>query len=330
MKRWFMSLAIIGGVALAAAYTAETRALAGGTQDYRIAIDADLDNGVCDPVDATRSVAQDETFQVAICLFNPIEPPDAFQVHFRYDQDRLSAPELPDAPPALDDNPDANAGETTFGSTILGENWDCTAFGTQFPTADSARSEEGDAIMTCNANVANPDTQLTVSGAMAVFTLQATAEGEAQIAFLPDVEIAGDSRTVYTCGEIPTQTILCEGARIFIGEPVPEEALTPSPPAVDEGDAAEATLTAIAQVTPSTPEEATAIAVSQAAAQATATAAAEQDTPERTATAQPTNAGNDDDDGGGGVNWGVVALVGVIAALVVGAAAAYYRIRRSA
>jgi hypothetical protein len=328
-----MSLAILGGFALTGAFAVETRALAGGSQDYRIAIDADLDNGVCDPVDATRSVAQDETLQVAICLFNPAEPPDAFQIHVRYDNDRLSASEVPDAAPALDDNPDANAGTTTFGGAILGENWDCTAFGTQFPTADTERSAEGDAIMTCNANVANPDTQLTTSGAMAVLTLQATGEGEAQIAFLPDVQIAGNSRTVYTCGELPTQTIICDGARIFVGEPVPEEALTPSPAAVDEGEAAQATLTAIAQVTPSTPEEATAIAASQAAAQATATAAAQQDdaTPARTATAAGANSNDDDDDDdGGGTNWGVVAVVGVIAAVAVVAAGAFYLTRRSA
>jgi hypothetical protein len=304
MARIFVLAALACALALALSAGAPP---ASAQQDYRLELDGNLQNGVCDPVDSAITVPPGQRFQVAICVFNPEEPPDAFQLHVRYDRERLSAPEVEDEPPALDDNPDANAGAITYGSTILGSRWDCTAFGVLFPTADWLQTDIADAIIVCNANIATPDTQLTRAGAMAAITFVAEREGQTEITFEPDNQIAGASRTVYTCGENPSQTIPCRGLSVTISAGAPT--LPPTTMPTPRGTEA-----------PLGPEAATATA----AALETAMAGGPTPTP---------SPADGDSDGDGGLGAGAIAgiIVGVVVVAAALGAGGYllYRRRRS-
>src|SRR5262245_59304222 len=94
-----------------------------------LALDADASNGsgACSPVDDRAEVAQGEEFQVAVCLTSSGETPlAAFKFKVTYDDRLIIAPEVADTGEGLDDNPDANAGSSTFSSPTLGGGWDCS------------------------------------------------------------------------------------------------------------------------------------------------------------------------------------------------------------
>ena len=66
------------------------------------------------------------------------------------------APEVANSAPALDDNPDANAGSTVWPAVGTGDNlgtgWDCSGFGLAYPTADNDAATgpaHGDAKIGC-------------------------------------------------------------------------------------------------------------------------------------------------------------------------------------
>ncbi len=73
----------------------------------------------------TITVAPGEAFQVGVCLSGiPAPLGNLFQFSVIYDDTVINAPEIALRDTALDDNPDANAGATTWGDG-LGENWTC-------------------------------------------------------------------------------------------------------------------------------------------------------------------------------------------------------------
>ncbi len=97
----------------------------------RAYIDKDLTNGTgpCDQnaIDSTTTEFVGQQHQLALCLGNVPAEIDAFQFEVTYNPDLdqcIATACSPDDPNCVDSSPDANAGDTTFG-TSLGEGWDC-------------------------------------------------------------------------------------------------------------------------------------------------------------------------------------------------------------
>ena len=194
-----------------------TLTLSSAQQGFRLSIDADPTNGSapCNPVDGERTVAVGSTYQVAVCLENQPDAPSGFQVQVLYDGNLSQAPEVPDVAPALDDNPDANAGGTTFGAQSLGANWDCTAFGVQMPVGNDPNTpDKADATIACLADILNPDTTLVSTGALAVITFNAVAGGD-NVLTLSGYTAVTSSQTALDMGACQGEpTVPCVGATI--------------------------------------------------------------------------------------------------------------------
>jgi len=226
-----------------------------------LAIDADADNGKgpCDPIDAEAFVEEGATHRIAVCVLNPPKPPFAFFTQVIYDGQLNVAPDVPSCTsPALDCNPDANAGATTFSSPNLGARWDCTGL-TVFPPVgdDPYTPEQKDASMACNTDLRDPDTTLVGSGPLEVITLKAIGRGDDHLELSPETHIAGEAGVTGRCGLILAETIPCRGAVIHNGETshpttAPSEAspgaLTPSGTSVVA--TREGATPAVSQVTP--------------------------------------------------------------------------------
>jgi hypothetical protein len=231
---------------------------------FELSIDADVENGTgpCYPVDSEAFVDVGSTHRVAVCVLNPPEPPFAFFTQVIYDGQLSTAPEVPDVSPALDDNPDANAGVTTFSSPDLGARWDCTGL-TVFPPVgdDPYTPEQKDASMACNADLRNPDTTLVDGGPLEVVTFNAIGQGDNRIEFSPEThigaDIAGKSVVIGRCGLLPAETIPCHGAVIHQGEKprpttAPSEASpgAPTPPGTPAMTTRPGATPALSEVTP--------------------------------------------------------------------------------
>ena len=117
--------------------------------DFHVELDKVQDgNTFCNPVDASAAVAIGSTEQVAVCVTDyPVqaEPPDTgigvFAFDLVYDSDLNQCNDVANVAPAVDDNPDANAGTTVWPAVGTGDNlgggWDCSGFGLAYPTCDS-------------------------------------------------------------------------------------------------------------------------------------------------------------------------------------------------
>jgi len=173
-------------------------------------------NGPCDPIDSEADANVGAVHRVAVCILNPPEPPSAFLARVVYDGQLNVAPEVPDLLPCLDDNPDANAGATTFSSPNLGERWDCSGMGIYPPRGDDEYTpDKHDAVLACHADLRNPDATLVQGGPLEVITFDVIGRGDDRVEFDPATEIGGEiTGTIGTCGEIPAQTIPCHGAVI--------------------------------------------------------------------------------------------------------------------
>jgi len=118
----FSALAALAPVSLPAGRV--NIATAQGTE---LLLDADVSNGgPCATIDSQITVKPGQPFQVAVCLKGLTGPVTAFQLDLIYDDTIINAPEvaLEGEGVALDDNPDVNAGSTTWGDS-LGEGWSC-------------------------------------------------------------------------------------------------------------------------------------------------------------------------------------------------------------
>jgi len=228
---------------------------------FELAIDANVENGngPCDPIDSEAFVAVGTAHRVAVCVVNPSEAPFAFLTRVTYDGQLDVAPDVPCTSPALDCNPDANAGATTFSSPDLGARWDCTGLTVFLPRGDDPNTQDvHDATIACNADLRNPDTTLVDGGPLEVITFNVIGRGDDQIEFSPDTHVAGAAAVIGRCGtsKIPSETIPCHGAVIHKGEKsqpttAPSEA-SPGVPAPSGTAAAVATRNAtpaVSQVT---------------------------------------------------------------------------------
>jgi len=150
MSRWLWGPAVLSALVLAGVL-AIARPGGSGNQEslahfitptgtpgaalVHLEIDADTTNGdPCNPVDATAPAGG--MHKVAVCLTSSSQPPKDFDIELLYNDDLNSCTDVADSGTGLDDNPDANAGSTTWG-TSLGAGWDCSGGEVLYPVCDT-------------------------------------------------------------------------------------------------------------------------------------------------------------------------------------------------
>lgn len=203
-----------------------------------LSIDANVENGACrdasgqPSIDRNREVAAGDEYLVGICLRGQSQAPDAFEVRVLYDRELTEVPEVEDAPPALDDNPDANDGDGGTAGDKLGAGWDCSlAQVPLFPTGDEPTTAEPDAFIFCFASIGGaPDVDLSADpGLLALVRLRAKERGVDRLAFSAASNVFG-----VNCP--PLGDLTCGGASIYIDmdapavEPEPTPVPTAAPP----------------------------------------------------------------------------------------------------
>lgn len=247
----------------------ESRAAGMQQGQFELAIDADIENGdgPCNPIDDKADVEEGAAHRVGVCVLDPPSPVYSFLVRVVYDERVNRAPEVPDVLPALDDNPDANAGETTFSSPSLGERWDCSGMGIHPPSGDDSRTQDKhDAVLACHADLENPDTTLVKDGPLAVITVEAIDRGDGYIEFDPTTEIGDEFGTIGTCGLVPAQKIPCRGA--VLRNPGGGPAASGSPEAAPEESPEALARAATPATTPATSPEMPTAAAAQSGVKA--------------------------------------------------------------
>jgi hypothetical protein len=159
----------------------------------RLSIDLVQDPGQtwCNPIDSSRSVAAGEQYRVAVCVVDQQAPLTGFEVRYAYDPAFDRAPECApagtlqcghpdDQGTALDDNPDANAGASTFSTPYLGDGWDCgnNGPGRLAPKGNNPGTTEADIYINCAVSAAAPDARITGTRPIALITFEALESGQ--------------------------------------------------------------------------------------------------------------------------------------------------------
>jgi hypothetical protein len=335
-------------IALAALLIALPAALSGAHAQggASLSLDADASNGSgpCSPVDENAQVAEGAEIRVAVCLTNSGEVPlAAYQFRVTYDDRIIRAPEVADAGEGLDDNPDANAGSTTFSSPDLGQGWDCSGSVGAYPEGDDDNEQNGTGVVFSGgcASVA-PGGKSFTQGPLAVIRFVAQGGGETRLTPIAASVTSDDLNSVGSCEPVGDIAMDCMGATIVVsGAPVPGvtpgAVITPGTPSIGGTPVPGAQETAIAEETAAA---GTPGAVNTVGAGGTASAGTPDDgtpgadgndtrTPSRTGTpgtGTTDPSGNDDDDdsdGGGGAGmWIIVGLV--VAALAIAGGGVYW------
>ena len=332
MRRWFWVLLAISavGLALVAALfhsgsSGTPRSLANGTPKLEIDLVKDGSDW-CDPVDATASRPADNTaYQIAICLTDSLKAPAGFNFEVVYDEALNTCTNVTTIPGAsLDDNPDANAGTTTFSTPGLGTGWDCSDYDLSEPVCDLSGSM-GTAYMSCMSAAGTLTLPFGsgVSAPLAVLNLKAANVGVDNLALQNAAVFDASVTQILAC---TTPSSACVGATVNVnindwtptpgGVPptgTPGAGVTPGAGATPAPSGPEATAAAVAQGTPLsalTPPPA-----------GTTTPGAKK-TPSGSPTAQPSaTPGEEKGEGeGGGANAAVIAVIVIGAVVVVGGA----------
>jgi len=334
---------VLGALTLAAAIALVTILFSQGStpsaqaQDQRtMQLDMDPDNGSgpCNPVDDTVTVNQGSEYEVAICMTGVGSAPSVFEVHMDHDNTigQCVPVDCPDKN-CLDGNPDANAGNTTWG-TSLGASWDCNIMDL---APASCKDNNGQISVKCmTLGHGTLPVGPGVSAPLAMMRFQAVSQGTDTIKISLADSAAFNDATLVRCGGIFTA---CPGGTVVVAPPgtVPTKIPTNTPPGTPAPGvtpptvapaeatgtaaaaapaataAAVAAATSVAQGTPVTSLNATATAASAAtkAAVATKATAAATPTAKPSATQQKTN-------GSSGPNGGLIAGIVVAALIVVG------------
>jgi hypothetical protein len=226
---------VLGALALGAAavlaMTLRPHGLAGTAQAQGGAalvldMNADNGNGPCDPIDGSTSVGKGAEFKVAVCLRGATEAPSAFDLYVGNDEslDQCVPVDCPDTDTScLDTNPDANAGATTWG-TSLGTRWDCSGVGHALPTCHSA---SGKVYLGC-FSTQTPTLPFgpEVAAPLAVVTFRAIAEGTDTFSLDSGSDAAALDSSIVDCSN-PT---VCPGGSVTIaGVAAPTATVASSP-----------------------------------------------------------------------------------------------------
>ena len=263
-------------------------------QGVELSLDTDISDGPCVDIDSELTTSVDESFQIAICAAGLYSPGMAFfQTDVLYDDTILLAPEVADDGLGVDDNPDANAGATTWGAS-LGERVDCSSGQAAFPRGNrSTTPGKGRAFVSC-VNLLGPWPlgEEVDKGVLAVITFKALKEGT--VILSAERAQLGDSQAIEmgSCKPTATLPMLCNDATIQV---------------LEEGQAPPPSGGATVTVTAAPPEQ----------------GGGATPPSERAATASSE---------GGGRNWLLPAVIGIVVAVVVVGllSLVFYRRRRQA
>jgi hypothetical protein len=186
-------------------------------------IDADPDNGSgpCNPIDTRGTGYIGLSYDVAICLESMPKELGAFSFLVNYDGGMSSCTDI--ACPTgdcLDDNPDANAGTTSFGPTNLGAGWDCNPVDLMEPTCHWSILNWNAAGISC-WNLIGPYTTPVgdVAFPLAVINLNAIAQGTDHLTLasvLLTSTDAIDMGDIGSCNPVSSAEIPCYGAEIVL------------------------------------------------------------------------------------------------------------------
>jgi hypothetical protein len=316
-----------------------------------LALDADASNGsgACSPIDSNVEVEQGDEILVAICLTNAGEVPLAgYQFGITYDDRVIAAPEVSDDGAGLDDNPDANAGSTTFSSPALGDGWDCSAGVGAYPEGDDDGEQNGTGLAFSGGCASvPPGGKSFTQGPLAVIRFNAQGGGETRLT-PTNVQITDDSLfEVGSCAPGIDAPMDCEGATITVsGAPVPGvtpgAVITPGTPSIGgtavpgEQETAVAEDTAVALGTASAGGSTDTRTPAASGTVGAATPRGEDDgssTPSRpgtpgTGTTGPDSGDSDGDNGGGATMWIVIGALAAAVTVAGGGAAYWYRMRQ--
>ena len=205
MTRWFWVMLALSAVVVAVALAV---ARSGGQGDNQVSaadpltvrLDMDTSDGPCTDIDATADHACGSTYKVAICATGLYMgfPIGSFTMDVTYDDTKNLGTEVANAAPALDDNPDANAGGTKWGDG-LGLLWACDNGGSGYPTGNTI-APGGDAFIACDSTASGATTTLGDNedhGVIAVIHFKAIAGS-----VIPDtLTIADSSYLAYASGQ---------------------------------------------------------------------------------------------------------------------------------
>lgn len=191
-------------------------------QDGQVAlyIDVDTSDGPCADIDSERTVVAGETFEVAICVKDLTSEIGVFQLDVLYDVDVISVPEIADEGLATDDNPDANAGVTTWGDP-LGDDFDCGAGGIAYPAGNrntqGVADNTGAAFISCTSIdgpywLGDDETE----GVLAVITMQGKGKGTSKLTFADSVLADGSAVELGSCAPEIRYPMACNGAAIHV------------------------------------------------------------------------------------------------------------------
>jgi len=234
MKRWHWIFLALSPFLVAAILLIPPR-LGGGTEQVQangglsLSLDMDVtDGGPCADIDDSAVHSVGDSYDVAVCIGGMSQAIGSFYLIVTYDDTLNSSPnESCPSGDCFDANPDANAGTTTWG-TSLGSGWDCNIFDLSPPQGDrnlATGPANGEAYLGC-WSLSGPYTfgDNETSGVLALISFTA-------IAGSPDpdtLSLADSSVSSYqgvdigVCGGSPAMS--CNGA-------TDEKAGTPAPTA---------------------------------------------------------------------------------------------------
>ena len=218
-----------------------------GTGTPHLEIDLVKDGSTwCNPVDTTfsRPVNAAVTYEIALCLSDATSSPAGFNLDLIYDDTLNSCPDLaPTDGTNLDDNPDANAGNTAFTTPNLGTGfpWDCNYGDVDPPVCDKdplTGPGKGRAYMQCGCTSLGCATLAVGAGTskpIAVVTMKAIAAGVDSIS-LDSVSIINEDGiefvSCYSGGPCVGATDTKLGPATATFTPTPTETSTPAPPTI--------------------------------------------------------------------------------------------------
>jgi hypothetical protein len=206
-----------------------------------VSLDMDTADGPCTDIDSSASHATGDIYNVAICVQGLYEanPIGVISFDVLYDDTLNVAPDVANTGPALDDNPDLNAGATFWGDG-LGDNWDCSGAGSAYPTGDKDAATgpgHGDASISCLSalgpwRLGDNET----SGVIAVVSFTAVAAGTDTLTIANGLLGFTDATEMGTCNPEGAYPMTCNGASDAKGGapvPVPTSSAPPvAPPPV--------------------------------------------------------------------------------------------------
>jgi hypothetical protein len=175
-----------------------------------IRLDADIGDGACTDIDALRTVVLGSPVEVAVCLANNNGPAvPAFEYEVTYNDAIIYAPEVANSGTALDDNPDANAGMTTFSLASLGANWAC-ADGDVFPVGDADGLPQNGSGRARSGRCSSLGPNELVNGALGVTRFDTLAAGTVSL------ELANVALPIGGCNPPGAVEVGCTDAQITV------------------------------------------------------------------------------------------------------------------